>query len=85
MEEINELIEQRIRKLEDLRQAGFEPFGGAFYAEDHAAVLRDRFGSAAKETLATDPVSCSLAGRVVAMRDFGKAAFAHVQGKSRSI
>jgi lysyl-tRNA synthetase, class II len=85
MEEINELIEQRIKKLEELRQAGFEPFGGAFYAEDHAAVLRDTWGSAAKETLTADPVSCSLAGRVVAMRDFGKAAFAHVQDTTGKI
>jgi lysyl-tRNA synthetase, class II len=85
MEEINELIEQRIRKLEELRQAGFEPFGGAFYAEDHASVLRDTFGSVSKETLAADPVSCSLAGRVVAMRDFGKAAFAHVQDTTGKI
>ena len=85
MEEINELIEQRIRKLEELRQAGFEPFGGAFYAEDHASVLHDKFGSVSKETLAADPVSCSLAGRVVAMRDFGKAAFAHVQDTTGKI
>ena len=85
MEEINELIEQRIRKLEELRQAGFEPFGGAFNAEDHASVLRDTFGSVSKEALAADPVSCSLAGRVVAMRDFGKAAFAHVQDTTGKI
>ncbi len=49
MEEINELIEQRIKKLEELRQAGFEPFGGAFYAEDHASDLHDKFGSSSKE------------------------------------
>ncbi|MEW6416697.1 MAG: hypothetical protein AB1480_01055 [Nitrospirota bacterium] len=27
MEEINILIEQRIKKLEELRQSGIEPFG----------------------------------------------------------
>ncbi len=85
MEEINELIEQRIKKLEELRQSGIEPFGGAFYAEDHALELHNKFGSLSKETLETDPVSCSLAGRVVAMRDFGKAAFAHIQDTSGKI
>lgn len=79
MEEINELIEQRIRKLEELRQSGIEPFGGAFYAEDHASDLQSKFGDTAKEALESDPVSCSLAGRIVSMRDFGKAAFAHLQ------
>jgi lysyl-tRNA synthetase class 2 len=85
MEEINELIEQRIRKLEELRQSGIEPFGGVFYAEDHASELRDRFGAASKEALAADSVSCSLAGRIVAMRDFGKAAFAHIQDSTGKI
>jgi lysyl-tRNA synthetase, class II len=79
MEEINELIAQRMKKLEELRQSGIEPFGGVFYAEDHALELHDKFGSASKEVLETTPVSCSLAGRIITMRDFGKAAFAHLQ------
>ncbi len=79
MEEINELIEQRIKKLEELRESGFEPFGGAFYAEDHALELHEKLGPVSKETLEAEPVLCSLAGRIVAMRNFGKAAFAHVQ------
>jgi lysyl-tRNA synthetase class 2 len=79
MEEINELIEQRIRKLEELRQSGVEPFGGSFYAEDHASDLHDKFSAVSKETLEADPVAASLAGRIVAMRNFGKAAFAHIQ------
>jgi len=79
MEEINDLIEQRIRKLQELRQMGIEPFGSSFYAEDHAAELLNRFGSEAKESLEANHVLCSIAGRVVSLRDFGKAAFAHLQ------
>jgi lysyl-tRNA synthetase, class II len=79
MEEINELIEQRIKKLEELRQSGVEPFGGSFYAEDHAADLHDKFSAVSKETLEAEPVAASIAGRIVAMRNFGKAAFAHIQ------
>jgi lysyl-tRNA synthetase class 2 len=79
MKEINELIEQRLKKLEELRQAGIEPFGGSYDAEDHASDLLNKYDAALKETLEKNPVSCSLAGRIVSMRDFGKAAFAHVQ------
>jgi lysyl-tRNA synthetase class 2 len=79
MKEINELIEQRLRKLEELRREGIEPFGGSYYAEDHASDLLNKFDSVPKETLESSPVSCSLAGRIVSMRDFGKAAFAHIQ------
>jgi lysyl-tRNA synthetase class 2 len=79
MKDINELIEQRLKKLEELRQAGIEPFGGSYYAEEHASDLLNKFDSVTKETLESNPVSCSLAGRIVSMRDFGKAAFAHIQ------
>jgi lysyl-tRNA synthetase class 2 len=79
MEEINELIEQRIKKLEELRKIGIEPFDGPFDAQDHAEDLLKRYASVSKETLETDPAYCSLAGRIIAMRDFGKAAFAHIE------
>jgi len=79
MEEINELIAQRIKKRDELLQSGVEPYGGVFYAEDHAVELHDKFGDSTKESLEATPVTCSLAGRIIAMRDFGKAAFAHIQ------
>jgi len=79
MKEINELIEQRLKKLEELREAGIEPFGGSYDAGDHASDLLNKYDAASKETLEKNPVLCSLAGRIVSMRDFGKAAFAHVQ------
>jgi lysyl-tRNA synthetase class 2 len=85
MEEINDLIEQRIKKLEELRQTGIEPFGSSFYAEDHASELLNKFDSVAKETFEADPVFCSLAGRIISMRDFGKAAFAHIQDSTGKI
>jgi lysyl-tRNA synthetase class 2 len=85
MEEINELIEQRIKKLEELRQSGIEPYSGSFYAEDHAADLLNKLDSVAKETLEANPVFCSLAGRIISMRDFGKAAFAHIQDATSKI
>ncbi|MDI6889621.1 MAG: lysine--tRNA ligase [Thermodesulfovibrionales bacterium] len=85
MREINELIEQRIKKLEELRQSGIEPFGGPFYAEDHASDLLNKFDSVTKETLEASPFSCSLAGRIISIRDFGKAAFAHIQDTTGKI
>ena len=85
MEEINELIEQRIKKIDELKQLGIEPYGAPFDAADHAADLIGKYSNSSKETLESDPVSCSLAGRIVAFRDFGKAAFAHIQDCSGKI
>ncbi len=79
MEEINELIEQRIKKLQELRESGIEPYGSSFYAEDHASDILNKYHNVPKEILESDFISCSLAGRIVSMRSFGKAAFAHIQ------
>ncbi len=84
-EEINDQIEQRIKKLEELKAMGIEPFGDVFDAKDHAAELLNKCESHSKETLESSPVSCVVAGRIVAMRDFGKAAFAHVQDSTGKI
>ena len=47
MEEVNELIEQRKKKLKELRELGVEPYGGVFYADDHAGDLLKKYESMA--------------------------------------
>jgi lysyl-tRNA synthetase class 2 len=85
VEETNELIKQRIKKVEELREMGIKPYGDPFSAEQHAADLIARYKDTTKEELEATPVTCSLAGRIVAMRDFGKAAFAHLQDATGKI
>jgi lysyl-tRNA synthetase class 2 len=85
VEETNELIKQRIKKVEELKEMGVKPYGDAFAAADHAADLIGRYQDTPKEELEEKTVECSLAGRIVAMRDFGKAAFAHIQDSSGRI
>ncbi len=85
MDEINELIEQRIKKLSEMREAGTEPFGSTYSAENHAAELHEKCSTLTKESLETNTHTCSLAGRIVAMRDFGKAAFAQIQDATGKI
>jgi lysyl-tRNA synthetase class 2 len=85
VEEINELIEQRIKKASDLKEMGIKPYGDPFDAVDHAAELQDKYAGTTKEALEAEHVSCSLAGRIITMRDFGKAAFAHIQDSSGRI
>lgn len=82
MEEINEQIEQRLKKLEELKQSGIDPFGGPFEVTHHASDILNRYRETSKEELSVSPATCTIAGRIVAMRDFGKAAFAHIQDSS---
>ncbi len=85
MEEINDLIEQRIKKLNELRSGGVDPYDGKFNPESHAEDLKAAYRDTTKEYLETEAVYASIAGRLVAMRDFGKASFAHVQDATGKI
>ena len=82
MEELNEQQQQRIKKLDSLREAGVAPYGTRFEVQDRAGRLIELHGEKSKEVLETETISCSLAGRIVALRRFGKAGFAVLQDGS---
>jgi lysyl-tRNA synthetase class 2 len=85
LEEINELIQERIKKLKGLRDVGVDPYGGAFSVKDKAADIINKYGETEKEELETNRSVCTIAGRIVSFRDFGKAAFANIQDASGKI
>src|SRR5213594_613047 len=66
MEEENELIALRRKKLDALRAKGVEPFGSAFDVSGSIAVVREQFKEG--ETLRA-------AGRITAHRDMGQSHF----------
>ncbi|HZS17472.1 MAG TPA: lysine--tRNA ligase [Candidatus Udaeobacter sp.] len=66
MDEENELIALRRKKLEALRAKGVDPFGGAFEVTGSIAEVREKFKEG--ETLRA-------AGRITAHRDMGKSHF----------
>lgn len=82
---IGDLIEQRFKKLGELRGMEIDPYNGKFEPEAHAAHLKDSYQSASKESLESEEVNTAVAGRIVAMRDFGKASFAHIQDATDKI
>ena len=79
MDELNEQRQQRIKKLEQLREAGVTPYGTRFEVKDRAGQLIKLHGEKTRETLEQEKITCTMAGRVVALRRFGKAAFAVLQ------
>ncbi|HEU4684738.1 MAG TPA: lysine--tRNA ligase [Nitrospira sp.] len=79
MDELNEQRQQRIKKLDLLREAGVAPYGTRFEVKDRAGRLIKLHGEKTKEVLEQEKIACTLAGRVVALRRFGKAGFAVLQ------
>ena len=82
MDELNEQRQQRIKKLDVLREAGVAPYGTRFEVNDRAGQLIKLHGEKTKQVLEQEKISCTLAGRVVALRRFGKAGFAVLQDGS---
>ena len=84
MDDANELIQQRIRKLEALRKEGIDPFPNDFKVTYTTSEILEAHGSKSEEELKCVDEHFSLAGRIMAIRDFGKASFIQIQdGKGR--
>ncbi len=82
MEETNELMQERIKKRDRIKELGVDPYGAAFDVQNKAADITNQYGAVEKEALEADEVTCSVAGRIVSFRNFGKTAFAHIQDES---
>jgi len=85
MEDQNDQFQQRQKKSEELKSSGIAPYGRRFEAPDTAGALSEKHTASTKETLESRPVTCRLAGRIIALRRFGKAAFAHLQDSTGRI
>ncbi len=82
MDESNEQRQQRIQKLETLKSLGVQPYGVRFPVTDRAGDLIRLHGQKSKASLEQEQIACTIAGRIVALRRFGKAAFALLQDGS---
>src|SRR6185369_12211052 len=84
MEEQDQVVARR-KKLAELETLGERRFPNGFRPETTAGELLERHGATPGETLDGAPIPVTIAGRLVAIRDFGKAAFAHVQDRTGRI
>ena len=85
MDEGNELFQQRVQKLEALKKEGIDPFPNNFRVTHTSKDIQQRFDSKSDDELKSVEETFSLAGRIVAIRDFGKASFIQVQDRKGRI
>jgi lysyl-tRNA synthetase class 2 len=80
-EERSYVIEDRIRKLEQLRERGLEPFAYSFNVTHNSAQARELLPEGGTDSDA----KVSIAGRLVSMRGHGKTSFAHLADRAGKI
>lgn len=78
--ELNDQLIVRREKMAELSNKGVNPFAAGFKREHLAQQLQKDFENISKEELEErDPVSVSVAGRIMTKRGKGKAGFFHIQ------
>lgn len=82
MEELNDLLRQRRAKIDGYLESGVNPFANDFHVSHSTAYVAEQHADDDTETLQNSPTEYTLAGRIMARRDFGKAAFLQLQDGS---
>jgi lysyl-tRNA synthetase class 2 len=81
-QEIYALRQEKARKW---REHGVNPWGTGYRPKNLAAEILERHGMQTAEELEKNPAEYNIAGRVIALRSFGKAAFIKVRDRSGEI
>ncbi|MCR4287920.1 MAG: lysine--tRNA ligase [Deltaproteobacteria bacterium] len=79
MEQKSHEYTQRLEKLKALRAMDIDPYPNDFKPSNTCADVIKRFGNLSKEELEGSKETVSIAGRIMALRDFGKASFIQIQ------
>ncbi|MFH1623947.1 MAG: lysine--tRNA ligase [Pseudomonadota bacterium] len=81
MEEQSPLVLQRTKKIEGLKRNGINPYDNAFKVTHSTQEILHEFAEKNNEDLERLRDKFALAGRIMSIRDFGRAIFVHVQDR----
>ncbi|OEU64119.1 MAG: lysine--tRNA ligase [Desulfuromonadales bacterium C00003094] len=82
MEELNDILLQRRAKVDEFREQGIDPFANDFVVSHNAAQVREAHAEHDAAALESCEQDYAVAGRIMARRDFGKAAFIQIQDRT---
>ncbi|MBI5563097.1 MAG: lysine--tRNA ligase [Deltaproteobacteria bacterium] len=78
-------FDRRLSKLSELRASGVNPYPNGWTPEHACGRVAAEHAGASREELEAKEMTVSIAGRVMAQRDFGKASFARIQDRSGAL
>lgn len=83
--ELNDQMQVRLEKMEQLREKNIDPFGHRFERTHLSKELHAAYDGHTKEELAELGEQASVAGRIMTKRGKGKVGFAHLQDREGQI
>lgn len=84
-EQLTDQEQFRLAKLDKYRELGIDPFGKRYDFKDQIKDIRAKYGELTAEELDEKQIEVDVAGRIMAIRDMGKAAFLNVKDEYGTI
>ena len=85
MEKASTIMDERKKKAETLRNMGINPYPAGYRYDMTASEAIRQFGDMDGEALERGKKTFSMAGRIMAIRNFGKASFIHIKDRTGRI
>lgn len=80
--DLNDQMRVRLEKLGRVLERGQNPYKNGRTPKNLAREIHEAYATISKEDLEKKSIPCSVAGRVMAVRDFGKASFVRLKDRS---
>lgn len=84
-EKLNDQEQARLDKLPKYTELGVDPFGKRYEVKNSIRDIRSSYGDLSAEELQEKPVEVDVAGRLMAIRRMGKAAFVNIKDEYGTI
>lgn len=84
-EEMNDQLQVRREKLQNMRNQNIDPFGGRFERTALSNELHKAYDELTKEEIAEKEITVTVGGRIMTKRGKGKVGFAHLQDRKGQI
>lgn len=85
MAKTSTVLEDRKKKGETLKDMGVHLYPSGYHCDTSVQEIVERFGEMDGETLEKQESTFAMAGRIMSLRKFGKAAFIHIKDRSGRI
>ena len=78
-----QIIEERLKKLNELRKLGIDPYPSKFEFESYSVNIKEKYSKLANDERTKDVAR--IAGRIITFRDIGKLIFLNIQDSKGKI
>lgn len=79
----DQIVEERMKKIQEMRKAGINPYAYSFNKKHDSKELQEKYSKLGNDERTKDSVK--IAGRVMTVRDMGNLIFSHVQDATGKI